>query len=102
MRRITLSSPASLTPPPLTTISPSTFTFSSTTSPSSTPAVTYRFPATTVSFRVTPEDVIVTLPQTSPNVVVPGLLTGVPTAFRRITAASPRVMLFCGRKVPSG
>ncbi|KAF5048681.1 hypothetical protein DSECCO2_447550 [anaerobic digester metagenome] len=100
-RRITLFLPFSLSPAPQTTILPSTFTFSSVTSPRPRPPVIYRFPAMVVSRSVTPEVEIVTLPYTPPSVCVPDLLTGVPMAFTRRTAICPRVMLCLGLKDPS-
>ena len=96
-----LSSPPSLRPPPLTMISPSTRTFSRVTLPSSTPAVMYRLPPTTVLRRVTPDSVMVTLPQVEPSSCTPASCTGVPMARVIRMAASPRVMGFLGRKLPS-
>ena len=66
LRRMMLASPPSLEPVPLAMMRPRTVTFSSFTSPSPTPPVTYRSPLMMVSRSVTPGEEMVTLPNTPP------------------------------------
>ena len=102
LRRITLSSPVSLSPDPATMMSPSTRTFSSVTAPSSKPPLTYRFPAIVVLRNVVAALEIVTLPNTSPNSYVPGSCMRLPKARSSSRAMAPREMFASGRNVPSG